>query len=339
MLEPPTDLHRLEETLKAEIAAAGSISFERFMEVALYHPQCGYYCRGPKPIGVSGDFFTASQLQPVYGALIRQYAERLAAENGLRLPHSLLECGAGRGEMAEAFQDWQYRALEVHSSLPESSFSGVIFGNELFDAMPVRSAMRQGSDFVEQRVGWNGERFVWVQHHPSNDEIARYAFRAGVPAEEGFVFEVHQRSIQFLEDLLDRARNALLLFVDYGYTQRDWKRFPHGTLMAYRKHRADTDVLSTPGERDITSHVPFHLLASVAEACGARVLRRERLASALLFAGERDSFASVLEGLGERSAFERRQQLKTLLYGLGESFSVIAIAKEEGSLLPSDSRT
>lgn len=327
MPDTTNDAHSVEELLRTEIAAQGSISFDRFMEVALYDPRHGYYCRGRKPIGVAGDFYTASQLQPVFGILVRQYAQRIAAESHLDLPHAFFDFGAGRGEMAEAFRDWQYRALEVHTPRPTGPLSGVIFGNELFDAFPVTSAIRRGQYCLERRVGWNGERFVWVQAPVPSDALAAYAERAGVPNQEGFEFEVHAASIRFLEQLLAQATNALLIFIDYSYNRREWKRFPQGTLMAYRHHRAHSDVLASPGEQDITSHVPYHLLAELAAEAGGRVLRMERLSSALLFAGEADSFGSVLEGVGERTAFERRQQLKTLLYGLGESFSVIAIAK------------
>jgi SAM-dependent MidA family methyltransferase len=327
MPDTTNDAHPVEELLRTEIAAQGSISFDRFMEVALYHPQHGYYCRGRKPIGIAGDFYTASQLQPVFGMLVRQYALRIATENHLDLPRTFFDFGAGRGEMAEAFPDWQYRALEVHTPRPTGPLSGLIFGNELFDAFPVASAIRQGQQVFERRVAWNGERFSWVTAPLPSDAIAAYAERAGVPPDEGFEFEVHSASIRFLEQLLAQAKNALLIFIDYSYNRREWKRFPQGTLMAYRHHRAHSDVLASPGDQDITSHVPYHLLAELAAQAAGRVLRMERLSSALLFAGEADSFSSVLDGVGDRVAFERRQQLKTLLYGLGESFSVIAIAK------------
>ncbi len=317
----------MERLLREEIARNGPISFERFMELALYHPQQGYYCRGEKPIGIRGDFYTASQLQPVFGSLIRGYIERLSDEFQLALPRILTEYGAGRGEMAEAFADWEYRAVEVHATPPAPPISGAIFGNELFDAFPVAAAVRDGSRVYERCVGWSNARFEWCTASEPSPEIAEYAARYGVPALDGFEFEVHHRSVRLLEELLANAKNALCVFVDYGYFERDWKRFPAGTLMSYRDHRADTDVLSDPGNRDITSHVPFHVLAEVARHAGGEVLRMERLASALLYAGERDEFQRVLHATNERQALERRQQLKSLLFGMGESFLAIAIAK------------
>lgn len=315
----------IEKLLREEIARNGPIPFNQFMRVALYHPQLGYYCRGEKPIGMRGDFYTASQLQPVFGRLVRGYLERLSAEHRLSLPRILTEYGAGRGEMEEAFADWEYRAIEVHSPSPALPVSGVVFGNELFDAFPVSAAIRNAGKFYERRVTWQDSRFQWITAPNPSAEIAAYAARYGVPALDGFEFELHRNGIRFLEDLLANAANALCVFIDYGYFERDWKRFPQGTLMSYRDHRADADVLADPGSRDITAHVPFHALAEVARCAGAEVLRMERLANAFLYSGEADDFRAALQAASEREEFERRQQLKSLLFGLGESFLVIAI--------------
>lgn len=317
----------IQELLREEIAANGSIPFERFMEVALYHPRHGYYCLGEKPIGKKGDFYTASQLQPVFGTLIRGYLERLCEDHQLQLPRVLTEYGAGRGEMAEAFADWEYRAVEVHSPSPALPLSGAIFGNELFDALPVSAAVRNGGKWHERRVAWRDSRFEWRTAPEPSSEIAEYALRYGAPSIDGFEFEAHLHGVRFLERLLANAANALCVFVDYGYSERDWKRFPAGTLMSYRGHRADADVLADPGGQDITSHVPFHVLEDVARRAGGEVLRMERLANALLYSGERDDFRTALRAAGEKEEFERRQQLKSLLFGMGESFLVIAIAK------------
>lgn len=319
----------IERILRDEIAARGSISFERFMEAALYHPAHGYYRRAKKPIGAHGDFYTASQLQPVFGVLIRGYIERLSEEHNLPRPHSMIEFGAGRGEMAEAFAGWHYQAVEAGSPAPDLSRATVIFANELFDAMPVVSAIRAGSACHERRVTWERSRFQWIRAEEPSASIAAYASRFGAPAADGFEFEVHHRSIEFLEGLLRGVNHALCVFIDYGYLERDWKRFPAGTLMSYRAHRADTDVLADPGSRDITSHIPFHALAETARGLGAEVLRLESLASALLHAGEKDEFRNALGARGAREEMALRQQLKSLLFGFGESFQVIAILKRD----------
>ena len=108
--------------------------------------------------------------------------------------------------------------------------------------------------------------------------------------------------------------------IDYGYTARESKRFPDGTLMGYRRHASNPDVLIDPGERDITAHVCFTALEDHGKLHGLRSNALESLSRTLLDAGEADQFAAVLAGPDERS---RRLQLKTLLFGMGETFRTL----------------
>src|SRR5262245_47390143 len=110
------------------------------MEVALYHPLHGYYRRARDPFGKQGDFFTAEQLQPVFGILIAAAIRALCREMGEPHDFTVVELGSGRGEMAEAFGEWQYLPVEIGGRLPEH-FSGVVFSNEFFDALPVHAAV------------------------------------------------------------------------------------------------------------------------------------------------------------------------------------------------------
>ena len=116
-----------------------------------------------------------------------------------------------------------------------------------------------------------------------------------------------------------------VLTIDYGYSRAEAIRFPRGTLMGYRRHTARENVRSDPGVRDITAHVNFTAL----EECGAEHgLRKENfgtLAQTLLAAGEPDQFAAALAGPDE---LRRRMQLKTLLFGMGETFRVLLQRKE-----------
>jgi SAM-dependent MidA family methyltransferase len=97
--------------------------------------------------------------------------------------------------------------------------------------------------------------------------------------------------------------------------------------MGYRKHQACEAVLDEPGERDITAHVNFTALMEHARGCGFEVLRFENLARMLLRAGERDNFAGVLATGDEDQQMRRRLQLKTLLFGMGETFRTLLMEK------------
>jgi len=317
----------LEEILRALIARRGPLRFSRFMELALYHPEHGYYRRGRDPFGRAGDYFTAEQLQPVFGLLMARLVRSLWESLGSPADFTLVELGAGRGEMAEAFSAWRYLPVEIgRGALPEA-FTGVVFAHEFFDALPVDQAVRRGGAWRMRRVDWRGGRFVWVEAEPVRGPAAEYLRRFVEPAPEGRLAEVPLRALRWMARIARRLRRGFLLAIDYGYTRREAARFPRGTLMSYRRHQACEDVLAEPGGRDITAHVPFEALAAQGERCGLRTLRLERLGRLLAELGEADRFAGVLEA-GPAESLRRRLQLKTLLFAMGESFLVLLQRKE-----------
>jgi len=313
--------------IREEISRTGPISFERFMDLALYHPRYGYYTRGRDPFGRQGDYFTASQLQPVFGLLMAAQVRALSEEMGRPADFRVLELGPGRGEMAAAFAEWNYVGVDIAGGALPDRFRGVIFAHEFFDALPVSVAVRRADAFRELRVGWNGERFVWLEGEAVSGEAAAYLRRYTENPEEGRVAEVHLRAWRWLEELAARLERGFLLAIDYGYTTREAVRFPAGTLMSYRRHAALEEVLEEPGERDITAHVCFTALEEHAAGCGFSMVRCESLTQTLLRAGESGALAAALEADTEAERRRRRLQLKTLLAGLGESFRALLLAK------------
>lgn len=312
--------------LAAEIERSGPIPFRRFMEVALYHPECGYYARGRDVFGKHGDYYTAEQIQPVYGILIDSLAQMLAEESGLGERFQVVELGAGRAEMAPYLARWRYRPVEIADSIP-AEIQGLVFANEFFDALPVDVAVRRGDRFCEMRVGLERGRFAWVEGPPVPPEQEEYLRRYAGAAEDGSRVEVALEALRWIERIARSLVRGWLLVVDYGYTGRELVRFPEGTLMSYRRHRAYEDVLAEPGERDITAHVPFTALEDHARRFGFGPVRLESLASLMLRIGERDGFARVLEASTESEAVRRRLQLKSLLIGMGESFRALLAQK------------
>ncbi|MCU0226581.1 MAG: SAM-dependent methyltransferase [Bryobacterales bacterium] len=316
------------QILREEIARSGAIPFDRFMDICLYHPGLGYYRQPRQPIGKDGDYFTASQVQPVFGRLVRRYCELLCAEYLPGSPRNLVELGPGRGEMASAFQGWQYKGFHAGAAPEVGGLEGVVYANELFDALPVKAVRYWRGRYWERMVTWKHGSFQWTEREALDRAFASYASSHMVPQDEGFHFEVHQSAIAMLHYLLTHVRKALLVFIDYGYTQREWKRFPEGTLMSYSRHQASPEVLAEPGMRDITSHVPFSILMNEAAAQGAELLRFETMAQALLYAGESDQFAEAIQADDPQQESLLRQQLKLLLYGMGENFRVLVLRKQ-----------
>lgn len=277
------------ELLRSEIERSGPLSLERFMQVALYHPEHGYYRRTRDPFGRGGDFFTASQLQPVFGQLIRAVLE---AHTGLR---TIVDVGAGRGEMFAAFQaPWNYQAVDYGELLP-TGIEGVVFANELFDALPCRAYDATGQ---EARVTFQAGRFAWTAT-PVREESPGMAALMG--------------------QMASSLQRGMMLLIDYGYRAQEYpRRFPQGSLMAYRHHQAHADILAHPGEQDITAHVNFSRLIELAQAHGLRVVRDQRLSALLLEVGERALAQAAAESTGT---------LKTLLFGMGDSFDTLLLER------------
>ena len=313
--------------LAEEILRGGPISFRSFMDTALYHPDHGYYRRPRDPFGKSGDFFTAGQLQPVFGMLVAARVRRLCEQMGRPDDFTVVELGPGRGEMAEAFSEWRYVPVDVDSgSLPEH-FRGVVFSNEFFDALPVEAAVYERGAFRERRVTLRDGRFAWETGAVCPPEVEQYLRRYFPPPEEGRAYEANLEALRWMERIARSLESGYLLAIDYGFTREEAIRFPAGTLMGYRSHTAFEDVLEQPGERDITAHVNFTALQESAAALGLRTERFETLARLLLTAGEPDQFAAALGPSGAGDELRRRMQLKTLLFGMGETFRVLLVAQ------------
>jgi SAM-dependent MidA family methyltransferase len=319
------------ELLAGEIGRNGPVSFRHFMEVALYHPEHGYYRRAQRapsdPFGMHGDFFTAEQIQPVFGILMAARIRQLYREMGEPREFTVVELGAGRGEMAEAFAEWAYIPVDIDGGRLPEKFRGVVFSNEFFDALPVEVAVYRGGAFREQRVAFEDGRFRWQTGGAVGQEVEDYLRRWFPPPEEGRWYEANLEALGWMERIGRALESGYALTVDYGYTRAESVRFRAGTLMGYQRHMAREEVLEDPGERDITAHVNFTALEECGAGGGLRRERFETLARTLITAGEADQFAAALS-CAPAGELRRRMQLKTLLFGMGETYRVLLQRRE-----------
>jgi len=315
----------MELLLRDEIASRGPLRFDRFMDLALYHPALGYYGRQRDPFGKEGDYYTAEQLQPVFGILIATAIRSFRSELDDPKEFTVVELGAGRREMSEAFRDFRYIPIDVATNNWPERFTGVVFANEFFDALPVRRFVRTGDEYNESLVGWEKDRgFFFVNGAKASGHALEYLDRY---AESREIVEWNERADRMLIDIARRLERGFLIAIDYGYAKAEAIRFPQGTLMSYRHHQAIEDVLRNPGEQDITAHIAFDALIEVAERSGMELVRLESLAQFLLRTGEPDQFASALRAPSADEETRRRLQLKTLLFSMGEMFRVLTLRK------------
>lgn len=280
----------LEEKIRERIAREGPILFSEFMQMALYDREHGYY-RGD-PFGRHGDFYTASQLQPVFGAFVRMLAERY-------LPgyENFADIGAGREDLRRELRDKPYFAVQEGEEIPKTQ-NTVLFANEFFDALPVDIE----AEGRQLRVQCSDGEFAWWPKAPLSQ-----------------VRERRPRVREELQRLFDAtASPAVLIAIDYGYTAQTSVKFPAGTLMAYRGHIAHENVLANPGTQDITAHVDWDDFFTSAEDVGWRRESFESMDRSLLALGE--EAMSRLHSLGA-------PQLKQLLFELGPRFDIAVLRK------------
>lgn len=324
----------IEALLRKEIRANGPRPFHRFMEQALYHPRLGYYRRAPSPLGKDGDFCTSSQVQPVFGRLLARQIERWRHELGDPEDFTVVELGAGRGEtlrQIEACLDGtRCLALERdHGRWPEH-LTGVVLSNEFFDNLPVHAIERRGHRLVEWYVDADARGLCW-RAGPLSEPLLRDVVETYAPGlADGQRLEVGLAALSALRSVARHLERGVVLSIDYGYTadEIDEGRFPQGTLMSYRRHRADEDVLRAPGEQDVTAHVNWTALRGEGRRLGLRPCRLERQGTFLTGVGEDDLFADVLRADDEDEALRLRLQLKTLLLDLGEDLQVLVQRKD-----------
>jgi SAM-dependent MidA family methyltransferase len=311
-------VREVEEIIRGEITRHGPITMARFMEIALYEAGYGYYRNSRERFGVRGDFFTAGQLQPVFGELLADYASSISCND------SILDLGAGRGELREAFRGWNYLGHDWGGDPLPKRFTGLVIANEFFDALPVHLLRRRSGKWSEVLVAMHDDRLAFVDSEAAIDAPLRaYANRWGDPIPEGGLLEVNLASRCWMRRLGRMQERGRVLIIDYGYRAPELARFPQGTLMSYRRHAATADLLATPGSRDLTSHVNFSDLEEAAQEGGYRIVWNETMSRWILRVWDEAAMKKKWSDAHERWQLE----WKRLMFGMGEVFRVLELER------------
>jgi SAM-dependent MidA family methyltransferase len=295
--------------------------------------------------GAGSDFVTAPEMTPLFGqALARQVAQALAATG----TDEIWEFGAGTGALAlqilDALQalgvavrrytivdlslplkERQQATLRAHAdkvrwlnTLPEQ-MNGVVVGNEVLDAMPVKLLSRVAGAWHERGVLWDAASggFAW------NDRTTDLRPPDDVPGEHDYVTEIHPQGEAFVRTLADRLQAGAIFLLDYGFPEREYyhEQRHMGTVMCHRAHQADGDPLVFVGEKDITAHVNFTGIAVAAQDSGLEVLGYTSQAHFLMNCGLVDSMQAA--SLADRVAAQKL----ILEHEMGEFFKVIGLTK------------
>lgn len=296
----------LAHELRQRIRKGGPISFAQFMDQALYHPLHGYYSTERTRIGRTGDFYTSVSVGPLFGEILAgQFVELfvlLGAPDGFRL----LEQGAENGQLArDIFKalssesgapDWEYWIVEPSAKKTAiqkaqigqtttrvrwvsefehvGSFTGVIFCNELLDALPCHLIEHDGEKWNEICVDEKSGIFDFVRRPLQDTRLARQVERLPKPALTPYRTEINLAALDWIKSAARVLRHGYILAIDYGFPSRDLYSplRTEGTLTGYYQHQRQLDLLQRPGEIDITAHVDFSAAAETACSEGCTVL-------------------------------------------------------------------
>ncbi len=345
----------LDRIIRERIRQEGPITFDTFMDMALYLPEYGYYMSGESVIGPRGDFFTSPHLHPVFGWLMAIQLDEMRRLLGEPREFTIMEIGAGRGFLAEGVlsyirrefnwgDEWHYIIVERNpriqqgqeemlseykgmvqwvSSLTEAEqFCGCVVSNELLDAFPVH-VVQMKEAFFEVYVDAAEDGFKETEGELSTPLLEEYIRRYRIPGLPGYRTEVNLGLRNFLEEINNLLTEGFVITIDYGYPS--WEYYAEernrGTLLCYHRHTCNEDPYAYIGEQDITAHVNFSSLRDWGEEMGLRTIGYCPQGTFLVSLG----IDRVISGmLSADPGFQSEiPKIKGLLLGMGDTHKVM----------------
>lgn len=357
---------KLLDLIRAGIRRAGPMPFWQFMEHALYAPGLGYYSAGRTKFGAAGDFVTASELGDLYALTM---ARALAPVLRAGPDSDFIEVGGGSGRFAAAaLAEWQrlgclparYRILDRSAELrerqratlaasvpellgrvewlerpPEQAWRGVLFANEVIDALPVHRFLVRAGEVREQCVALAADGQLQLVEGAADTMLVAAVRQVERDLDAGFTDGYQSELLPQLPFWIDAVCGTLeagmAVFVDYGYPRREYylPERSQGTLTCHYRHRAYDQVLRWPGLQDITAWVDFTALAVAATRIRLPLAGFNSQAQFLLAAGLLEVMQEELVDQDEAGRYALSQQVKqlTLPGSMGERFKVMSFAR------------
>lgn len=341
---------------------SASISFARFMELALYEPERGYYTAGLDKFGKAGDFTTAPEISPFFARCIGRQCQQVFASLNQA---DILEIGAGTGQLAidlllfleqEQSLPRTYQILEISPTLkqrqqerlqqqiphlmsliqwlhdwPEESIKGVVLANEVLDALPIHQFFWTEETIQEVCVGYKEDRFCY-HLSPYQDCLLSdlKKLKAGYfPKINPYQSEVCRRLPDWVNKLSRALQQGLVLIIDYGFPAQEYYHpdRANGTLRCYYQHRVHADPLSLVGLQDITASVDFSYLGRAALQAGLKVAGYTSQAAFLL---NNDLLPLIEKCYDEVSSMDvnRQVHLLTSPSEMGELIKVMGLTRD-----------
>lgn len=362
---------RLRALIQQQIfASGGAIPFSRFMELCLYAPGLGYYSAGATKLGAAGDFVTAPELGHLFAACVAKASAPVLRQLG---PDAhFVELGGGSGAFAEVMlkrllaldaMPARYAILEPSADLrerqrerlqrqlippvfdlvewldapPQQSWNGVLFANEVIDALPTPRFVIRHGEVLEEYVALDADgRFIPCDR-PADALLCaavRHIERTlEMTLADGYRSEVLPQLPYWIQAVIGPLQSGALLFVDYGYPRREFyaPQRSDGTLRAFHRHAVNSDLYASPGLQDLTASVDFTALAEAGTHAGFDFAGYCSQASFLIGNGLETLLAEAENKVdGEAARYALRQEAKrlTLPGEMGERFQAMGFARD-----------
>jgi SAM-dependent MidA family methyltransferase len=298
-------LNLLEQKIIDKIQKEGPITFETFMEMALYETGLGYYASESIEIGRAGDFYTSQHLHPAFGALIGKQIEEMWEIMGRPPAFYIIEPGAGAGLMCmdimhylhkkQIFHSLAYVIVEKNPFVEEKqkkllakyqnkitwvssikqigNIKGCVLSNELLDAFPVH-VIEMDNALKEIYVAVDNGNFKEIKGPFSKDALGEYLNEFSIELPEGYRTEINLRVKDWLAAIGEVLSEGFILTIDYGHPAPDYysEERNRGTLLCYYKHQVNENPYINIGRQDMTAHVNFSSLRRWGEEIGFKTL-------------------------------------------------------------------
>ncbi len=355
----PENQKKLHNALAERIKRQGPISVAEYMSLA-----AEAYYKNKDPFGAAGDFTTAPEISQMFGEMIGAWLVDVWLQMGRPENVKLVELGPGRGTLAadimrtiSAWPDFRsvvsLHLVETSPRLRDvqavalkgiragwyDSFSEVpeglcfVVANEFFDALPVHQFKKTAGGWQERCVGYDAEKNAFLfTTTPLDFDITGMMPEEFMEAPAGSIFEISPASLGIIDEISQRLKRCggAALILDYGHALPGLG----DTLQAVSQHRY-ADVLEAPGERDITAHVDFGTLATVAGQSAA-VAGPVTQGQFLIAVG----IEARAEKLGENATDKQRRDIMSALcrlvapQAMGRLFKVMALTPKAATIEP-----
>jgi SAM-dependent MidA family methyltransferase len=305
----------------------GTLPFDRFCELALYHPQVGYYRRDRPRVGrePGTDFHTSASSNPVFGKLVAAACAKLIGQEAAQ-EYAFVEVGAEIPECVLSGIEHPFRELRTIRTGEPLRIEGpcIVFSNELFDAQPFVRLVYRGGAWRERGVRLTEGALAPVELPEPSLDTAELITRLPADPGEGYELDISPAAARLAGTIAAQPWHGLFVAFDYGRTWRELTEdLPAGTARAYRAHCQHNDLLADPGEQDLTCHVCWD---EIIEAIARRRFRDEAIESqeAFFIRHARDAVEALVTG-APRGPDPMRLQLQQLIHPtlMGQKFQVL----------------